>query len=165
MNRQQKESVVTLFNKDFSASKGVFFVDYCGLSVVEMQQLRKQLREKGGSLKVTKMRLVKRALEGVADFKDLSAYCKSQVGVVFAHDEAEVPAVAKTLNEFAKEHNSLGLVVGCMDAGILDKAGIIRIASLPSKDVLLAQLCGVLQAPLMQLLLVLEEVKKQKQEA
>src|SRR5438477_8064114 len=110
MNRQQKESVVELFNKDFSASKGSFFVDYCGLTVDQMQQLRRELREKGGSLKVAKMRLVRRALESVADFKGLSDYCKNQVGVVFAYDEAEVPAVAKTLNNFAKTYNSLGLV-------------------------------------------------------
>ncbi len=165
MNRQQKESVVESFNKDFSASKGVFFVDYCGLTVVQMQQLRRQLREKGSSLKVTKMRLVRRALEKVADFKDLSAYCKNQIGIVFARDEAEVPAVAKTLNDFAKTNSSLGLVVGCTDAEILSPAGIIRIATLPSREVLLAQLCGVLQAPIIQLAAVLEEVKKQKQEA
>ena len=163
MNRQQKKSVVELFNKNFSASKGVFFVDYCGLTVVQMQQLRRQLREKGGSLKVAKMRLVKRALDGVADFSELSAYCKNQVGVVFAQDEAEVTNVAKALNDFAKAHASLGLVAGCVDAEVLNTAGIVRIASLPSKDVLLAQLCGVLQAPVIQLAAVLEEVKKQKQ--
>src|SRR5689334_5789492 len=121
MNRQQKETVVELFNKDFSASKGSFFVDYCGLTVVQMQQLRRQLREKGGSLKVAKMRLVKRALKGVADFEELSSYCKNQVGVVFAHDAAQVSNVAKTLADFAKENEALNLVVGCLDAYLLDQ--------------------------------------------
>ena len=164
MNRQQKESVIELFNKNFAASKGSFFIDYAGLTVAQMQQLRQQLREKGGSLKVAKMRLVKRALENVADFKDLSAYCRNQVGVVFANDEAEVSGVAKVLSDFAKKNQELGLVVGCLDAEILNPAAITKIASLPSKEVLLAQLCGVLKAPLTKLLVVLQEVNKQKQE-
>jgi large subunit ribosomal protein L10 len=174
MNRQQKESVVELFNKDFLASKGSFFVDYCGLTVVQMQQLRRQLREKGGSLKVAKMRLIRRALKGVADCEELSSYCKNQLGVVFANDAAEVSGVAKTLSDFAKENQALDLVVGCLDARLLDKTGIIRIASLPSKEVLLAQVCGTLNAPitkfvyglnfmLVRLLLALKEVEKQKQ--
>ena len=50
--------VVELFHKDFSTNKGSFLVDFCGLTVVQMQQLRRQLREKGGALKVAKMRLV-----------------------------------------------------------------------------------------------------------
>ena len=62
MNRQQKESVVELFHKDFLANKGTFFVDYTGLTVGQMQELRRQLRQKGGRLKLLKMRLVKRAL-------------------------------------------------------------------------------------------------------
>ena len=174
MNRQQKESVIELFHKDFSTSKGSFFVDYCGLTVVQMQQLRRQLREKGGALKIAKMRLVRRALKGVVGFDALSSYCKNQVGVVFAHDATEISGVAKALSDFAKENKALNLVVGCLDAQLLDKAGIIRIASLPSKEVLLAQVCGTLNAPLtsfvyglnfmlVRLLVALKEVEKQKQ--
>lgn len=165
MNRQQKESIVELFHKNFSTSKGSFFVDYCGLTVVQMQQLRRQLQEKGGALKIAKMRLVRRALAGVSGFDALASYCKNQVGVVFAHDEAEVSGVAKALNDFAKKNQSLGLVVGCLDAELLDRAAITRIASLPSREVLLAQLCGTLKAPLAKLAFVLSEVQKQKQEA
>jgi len=165
MNRQQKESVVELFHKSFSTSTGSFFVDYCGLTVVQMQQLRRQLREKGGALKIAKMRLVRRALAGVDGFDVLTSYCKNQVGVVFAYGEAEVSGVAKTLNDFAKKNHSLGLVVGCLDAELLDQSAIARIASLPSREVLLAQLCGTLKAPLAKLAFVLSEVQKQKQEA
>jgi large subunit ribosomal protein L10 len=74
MNRQQKELVVDLFNKDFSTSKGSFFVEYSGLTVAQMQRLRKQLREKGGSLKIAKMRLVKRALNGIAGSDELFSH-------------------------------------------------------------------------------------------
>lgn len=174
MNRQQKEMVVELFQKDFLANKGTFFVNYSGLTVVQMQQLRKQLREKGGALKIAKMRLVKRALAKVEGVDGLLSHCKNQVGVVFAYDSAEVSGVAKTLNDFSKKNESLGLVIGCVDAQLLDKTAITRIASLPSKEVLLAQVCGTLNAPLtslvcglnsmiVKLLVALKEIENQKQ--
>ncbi len=176
MNRQQKESVVGLFHEDFLANKASFFVNYSGLTVGQMQQLRKQLREKGGTLKVTKMRLVKRALADVEGSDELLPYCKNQVGVVFARDAAEVSGVAKTLGDFSKKNEALGLIVGCMDAQLLDKTAIFRIASLPSREVLLAQLCGAMNAPLtsfvymlnsmpVKLLVALKEIEKQKQQA
>jgi len=174
MNRQQKESVVELFHKDFLANKGTFLVNYSGLTVGQMQQLRRQLREKGGALKIAKMRLVKRALANVEGVDGLLSHCKNQLGVVFAYDSSEVSGVAKALNDFSKKNESLGLIAGCMDAQLLDKTAIVRIASLPSKEVLLAQLCGTLNAPLTslvcglnsmmtKLLIALKEVEKQKQ--
>lgn len=174
MNRQQKESVVELFHKDFLANKGTFFVSYTGLTVGQMQQLRRQLREKGGALKVAKMRLVKRALATVDGAEGLLSHCKNQLGVVFAYDSAEVSGIAKTLSDFAKKNQALGLIVGCVDEQILDKTAIIRVASLPSKEVLLAQVCGTLNAPLttfvyglnsvlVKLVVALKEVEKQKQ--
>jgi large subunit ribosomal protein L10 len=174
MNRQQKELVVELFHKDFLANKGTFFVNYSGLTVGQMQQLRRQLRAKGGALKVAKMRLVRRALADIEGAEGLLSYCKNQVGVVFAYDAAELSGVAKTLSEFSKQNEALGLVAGCVDARLLDKTAITRIASLPSKEVLLAQLCGTLNAPLtsfvfglnavlVKLLVALKEVEKQKQ--
>ena len=94
--------------------------------------------------------------------------------VVFAYDAAEISGVAKTLSDFAKKNEALGLVVGCVDAQLLDKMAISRIASLPSKEVLLAMLCGTLNAPLtsfvfglnsvmVKFLVALKEVEKQKE--
>ena len=174
MNRQQKESVVGLFHKDFLTNKGSFFVNYSGLTVVQMQQLRRQLREKGGALKIAKMRLVKKALATVEGANVLISHCKNQLGVVFVHDASEVSGIAKTLNDFSNKNVALDLVVGCLDAQLLDKTAIVRIASLPSREVLLAQVCGTLNAPLasfvyvlnamtQRFLIALKEVEKQKQ--
>src|SRR5437667_2773097 len=113
-----------------------------------MQQLRRRLREKGDALKIAKMRLVKRALAHVDGAEGLLSHCKNQLGVVFAYDSAEVSGIAKALNDFSKVNQAFGLVVGCVDERLLDKAAISRIASLPSKEVLLAQVCGALNAPL-----------------
>jgi large subunit ribosomal protein L10 len=158
MNRQQKESVVEGLHALFSTTKGSFFVDYQGLSVSQMRQLRAQLRETGGTLKVAKMRLVKRAIGDVHEAQALLPYCKDQMGVVFAQGANEVSPVAKTLRDFSKENESLQLVVGCLDAQLLDKQAIVRIASLPSKEVLLAQLCGTINAPLTSFVGVLNQL-------
>ena len=174
MNRQQKELVVDVFHKDFSTNKGSFFVDYSGLSVAQMQQLRRQLRSKGGSLKIAKMRLVKKALATLEGSHVLLSHCKNQLGVVFVHDASEVSGIAKTLNDFSKKNESLDLIVGCLDAQLLDKVAITRIATLPSREVLLAQVCGALNAPLtslvytlnamaVRLVVVLKEIEKHKQ--
>jgi large subunit ribosomal protein L10 len=116
---------------------------------------------------------VKKALANIEGADKLLPYCKNQLGVVFVHDASEVSGIAKTLSDFSKKNEAFGLVVGCLDAQLLDKEGIVRIASLPSKEVLLAQVCGTLNAPLtsfvyvlnavtQRFLIALKEVEKQK---
>ena len=146
MNRQQKEQVVQNLCKSFSKNPALFVIGYKGLTVSDMQGLRKQLREKGGTLKVTKARLMKIAAGESGEAKSLVPYLKDQIGIVFASDES--PAVAKVLHDFAKNHAGLQLVVGQLDAQLLDGNSIGRIAMLPSKEVLLAQVCGAINAPI-----------------
>ncbi len=171
MNRQQKELAVQLLREGFSQSQASFLVLYRGLTVSQMQSLRKELGVHGGRLKVAKARLMKRATEGVEGMGDFVPFFKDQIGVVFASDEP--PAVAKVLYEFSKQHEALQLVIGRLDSQMLDKKAIVRIASLPSKDVLLAQACGAIKAPivnfanvlniqLLRLLLVLKQIAQKK---
>ena len=171
MNRQQKELVVQLFRENFTNSPASFVVGYRGMTVSQMQDLRNKLRERGGLLRVTKARLMKRALENVEEGQALLPHLHDQIGVVFASDEA--PAVAKVLSEFAKDHEALTLVVGKLDGDVLDSQGIVRIASLPSKPQLLAMLGGTLKAPMsrfvfvlnmqiVQLLVVLKQIGQKK---
>lgn len=171
MNRQQKELVVKLLKERFSESPASFVVGYKGLAVDQMQGLRSQLRKEGGALKVTKARLMKLAVEGAENAQGLMPYLKDQIGVVFAANDPS--AVAKALSEFAKQNEALELIAGELDGSLLDKAGINRIATLPSREVLLGQVCGTLNAPItklafvlnmqiMQLLLVLKQVEAKK---
>ncbi len=171
MNRQQKESVVRSLKEKFTQSPASFVVEYKGLSVSQMQELRSRLREQGGLLRVAKVRLLKRAVGDLEDKDALTPYFKDQIGVVFATDEA--PAVAKVLSSFAKDNKMFQLTVGRLDGVMLDKQSINRMATLPSKDVLRAKLCGVLQAPItrlafglkmqmMQLLIVLKQIEEKK---
>jgi large subunit ribosomal protein L10 len=171
MNRQQKEITVRSLKERFAESPVAFIIGYKGLSVIQMQGLRSELRKNGGALKVAKGRLLKRAVGDMEDEKALTPYLKNQIGVVFASDEAS--AIAKVLSSFAKDNNALELIAGTLDGALLNNKEIVRIATLPSKDVLRAQLCGTLQAPLnrlvfglnmqiVQLLLVLKRIAEKK---
>ena len=153
MNRQQKESVVSQLRKEFSHSEAAFLVEYRGLTVRQLERLRTDLRQKGGTFKITKARLMKLAVDGLDGQQDLSPFFKDQVGLVFAGQDTTV--IAKILKDFAKEHEALHLIVGCLDKKILQKNDVIRIATLPSREVLLAQLAGTMNAPISNLASVL----------
>jgi len=171
VNRQEKALVVDGLKESLLSSQASFLVVYRGLSVEKMQQLRSQLRSSGGSLKIAKARLMKRAVDGEAGISELTDFFKDQIGLVFADDD--VAGVAKVLADFSKENKALDLVAGYFDSHVIAKEKIAQIASLPPKDVLLAQLCGTLQAPIsglarvlnmmiLKLLFALKQIEGQK---
>ena len=146
MNRQQKEQVVELLRNNFTQSNVSFLVDYRGLSVAQLQSLRANLRKSGGVLQVTKTRLMKRAAEGVVGAQEMAPFFKNQVALIFVKNEPT--EVAKSLHTFAKKNEILKIVEGYLYAQLLDESSVVRMASLPSKEVLLAKLLGTLQAPI-----------------
>jgi len=156
MNRQEKEALVSQLRDSLGASTGSFIVTYRGLSVGDMQSLRNGLREKQGQLKVAKVRLLKRALEGNDCAEGLIPHMQDQLAIVFA--ENEPPAVAKFLNDYAKGHGQLQLLAGCIGSEVYGAAEIVRIASLPSREVLLAKVAGSLNAPASNLVRVLQQL-------
>jgi len=171
MNRQQKELVIKQLKNDFTGSQSLFLVGFRGLSVEQMQILRRELREQNGLLKVAKIRLMKRAVEVVDKAEPLLPYLKGQLAIVSSVEEP--PAIAKVLYGFAKKHKELRLIAGCLGSELLTHDAISRIAELPSKEVLYAHLCGTLKAPaarlvnllnqyVLQLLWVLKKIEEQK---
>lgn len=145
MNRQQKERVVGQLKESFQQSAGAFAAVYQGLGVVKMQALRTQLREKGGALHVAKARLMRLALsEGVAQDAFVDTL-RGQVCLVFA--EKELPEIAKILCSFAKKNDALKVISGSYDKVVFDSAQVVQLAKLPSREVLLAQVAGTLNAP------------------
>lgn len=156
MNRQEKELVVRGLKDNLLSSKASFLIVYRGLNVDKIQQLRSSLISKGGSLKVAKARLMKRAVDGEPGLGELSVFLKDQIGLVFA--EEEVSDIAKVLSDFSKENEALKLVAGYFDSRVVAKEKIVQIASLPSKEVLLSQLCGTLNAPVAGLARVLNSI-------
>jgi len=171
MNRQQKVEVIKNLKENFLESQATFVVSYKGLSVAQMQQLRADLRKKGGVLKVAKARLMKRAVDGEEGLTDLTSHLHDQIGLVFAKEQ--FTDVAKVLSDFSKENEALGLVAGLFESKVIEKDKIKQIASLPSREELLAQVCGTLNAPITGLvrvlnmmvlkpLLVLNQIKNKK---
>ncbi len=146
MNREEKALVIDALKNDFAQSQASFLVGVKGLSVAQVQTLRKGLRTKGGSLRIAKARLMKLAVDGLAGVDEMSPFFKEQVGLVFA--STNVADVAKLLTEFAKANEVFRIVAGCVDARVISKDKVAVIATLPPREVLLAQVCGTLKAPM-----------------
>jgi large subunit ribosomal protein L10 len=156
MNREQKTRVVEELKSQFSSAGATFFVDYTGVSVNQFQSLRKNLRENDAELKVAKVNLMDIAASDMETdgWKDLSF--SGQLGVVFAN--GDVSAVAKTIVEFYKENNVLEIRAGLFESRVMNSGEVVALALLPSRQVLLGMLAGVLNAPIARLARVLNEV-------
>ena len=143
MDRAQKEKLVDELGQIFESSGVVVVAHYAGLTVAEMQDLRAQMREAGGSVRVAKNRLAKIALEGkpVASIADLLSGM-----TVLAYSEDPV-AAAKVMDAFAKTNDKLEILGGAMGETALDLAGVKAVAAMPSRDELIAQIVSCIGAP------------------
>ena len=143
VDRAQKEVVVGELGQIFSDSGVVVVAHYAGLSVAEMQDFRGRMREAGGSVRVAKNKLAKIALDGTPceSIKDLLTGM-----TVLAYSEDPV-AAAKATEAFAKDNDKLVILGGSMGADALDPAGVKRVAAMPSRDELIADIAGLLGAP------------------
>jgi large subunit ribosomal protein L10 len=146
MNRQQKTEMVELLKNNFMQNQTAFLVGVRGLTVAQTKVLRAELRKSGGKLKISKARLMKRAAQDANISEELLPYFKDQIGLIFM--EKEPTSIAKILENFSKENEALQVVAGCIDSNFVDRGTILRLASIPSKEVLLAQVCGTIKAPI-----------------
>lgn len=160
MNRQQKETVIKDINSQFNGAKASFLVAYKGLSVAQLHDLRKQLHKVEGAFKVSKARLMKIAAKDIAGMDEYKNLFKNQIGLVFVKNE--VPSVAKTIVEFEKNNEQFSIISGFFESKVMAKAEIETIASLPSRDVLLAILAGTIQAPIACLARALNKIAEKK---
>jgi len=173
MNRQQKEAVIAQLYDKISRIPATFVVGYRGMTVTQLHALRSDLRKVGGEFKVAKARLIKKAVEQRDEdfFNRYKSHLQDQIGIVFADKEAS--AVAKVLHDFSQNHAALTIVAGAFDTQVFGKDDVVRIASLPSREQLLGQLCGTLRAPIARLagvlrvlitkpVLVLKQIEEKK---
>ena len=172
MNRQEKQKVIEGMKNDFKQSQASFVVNMKGMTVEAVQGLRRELYAKNGKIKVAKNTLLELATSDLPGVNDLAPFFKDQIAVVFAQTEA--PTIAKILFNVAKVQENLKVKAGVLDARLLSLEQLEFLASLPSKEVMLARLCGSLQAPIanyvsilnqliVRLLWVLKEIEKTKQ--
>lgn len=152
MARPEKEATVEEVKEKLSGAKGSVLTDFRGLKVQELSELRKNLRDNGIEYKIYKNTLAKIAAKKVG-FDELSVFLEGPTAFAFGNDDAIT--VAKILNDFAKSHAKLSLKAGIVEGKVLDADGIKAVANLPSRDGLIAQVVGMLQAPISGLAYVL----------
>jgi len=158
---ETKQLIVDEISNKLRTSVSTIVVDYRGLSVAEVTELRKQLREAGIEFKVYKNTMTRRA----ADAAELSGLNEALTGPnAIAFSNEDVVAPAKILNDFAKKHEALELKAGVIEGNVATVEEIKALAELPSREGLLSMLLSVLQAPIRNLALVTKAVAEQKEE-
>lgn len=154
MKRNDKETFVAEFRERLDRAPVLYLTDFTGLDVKSLTRLRQSLRDSGAEYVVGKNRLVARALQE-AQLPDLGDALSGPTGVVFGYTDVVGPA--KVLTDFQKEHEDRpAFKVGVLERKVIAPAQIAQLAKLPSRETLLAQLAGVLQAPMAALAGVLE---------
>lgn len=158
---EQKKQTVAEIAEKFKASKSTIVVDYRGLSVAEVTELRKQLREAGVEFKVYKNTLTRRAADS-ADLSELNESLTGPNAIAFSNEDVIAPA--KILSKFSKDHEALEIKAGVIEGNITTIEEINALANLPSREGLLSMLLSVLQAPIRNLALATKAVADQKEE-
>ncbi len=143
VDRAQKEKVVEELGQIFTDSGVVVVARYQGLTVADMQDYRGRMRDAGGVVRVAKNRLAKIALEGTP-CEGVSDLLSGMV--VFAYSKDPVTA-AKVTEAYAKDNENLVVLGGSMGGSILDPAGVKSVASMPSREELIASIAGCIVAP------------------
>ncbi len=162
ITRADKEQMVKSLSDMFAKSKGAFVIDFKGMKVEQVTNLRKKLNQTESEMKVVRNTLAKRTFKDhpTAE-KALSGAMKGTNAFVFSY--GEVNATAKVLADFAKDVEVLQIKTGMMDGEPLDEAKIKFLATLPGKNEMRAMFLGVLQAPGSKLARCLNEYVKKQQ--
>ena len=152
MNRAAKEALVSDYADIFESAGVVVVTHYSGLSVPQMDDLRHRMASVGGVVKVTKNRLMKRALEGTSA-ENVSVLFNGPTAIAYSADPVAAPKIAA---EFAKENDNLVICGGIMEQTVLDADEVKNLAALPSLDELRGRIVGLLNAPATKLVGVLQ---------
>lgn len=155
---EQKAAVVSEIKEKFENAKSVVLFDYRGLSVSEVTDLRRKLRESGADYKVYKNTLTKRALDELKI--DMNEYLAGPSAVSFGTDEL---SIVKVLSDFAKDHNALELKAGIVEGKVATSEDLKRYAAIPSRDMLLTQLAAGLMGTVRDLSICLDLYAKEKE--
>ena len=158
MDRQTKEAVVASMTEVFRKAQVGFLVDFRGLTVAQATELRRRLRNAKSDMRVLKNNLAKRALKGTA-FEQIEGDIVDTRALVFGNDPV---APAKVISGFLKDHEKFKYIIGLLVKGDtgqkVNETMAKSLADLPSREQLIAQMLGLMQAPAGQFLRVLNEV-------
>ena len=154
LNLDEKKAVVAEVSAEVAKAQGIVVAEYRGLEVGNMTELRAKARKSGVYLRVLKNTLARRAVAGTP-FEKLA---DQMVGPLVYGISPDPVATAKVLNEFAKANEKLVIKAGAMPNSVISAKEVKALASMPSREQLIAQLLGTMQAPVAQFVRTLNEV-------
>lgn len=154
LNREEKAAVIEEVSAQVAQAGSIVLAEYRGLTVEKITQLRKQARESGVYLRVLKNTLVRRAVKDTPYEK----LADQMVGPLMYGVSADPVAPAKLIASFAKANDQLVVKGGAMPNVVMDIAGVQALATMPSREELLAKLLGTMQAPVATFVRTLNEV-------
>ena len=160
LNRNEKQTVVTEVAAQAARAQTLALAEYRGLTVEHLNALRKQAREKGVYLHVLKNTLARRAVSGTP----FEVAAESMVGPLIYGFSEDAVAAAKVIADFARGNDKLVVKAGAYAGKALDAAGVKALASIPSKEVLLSQLLGLMQSPVSRLARVVAALAEKRGE-
>ena len=151
MNKEQKKNYIADMTANFENSEAVLVTHYQGLTMTQLDTLRKEMRAHGIKFKITKNRITKLALEKTK-CKNLTNLFTGPTAVAFSDDAI---MSARILSKFSKDNENLKLLGGMMGKDVLDQAGVQNVANLPTLDEARANIVGILNAPASKLVSIL----------
>ena len=161
LNRSEKEAVITEVTGLAAKAQTLVMAEYRGITVADMTKLRSTARSQGVSLSVLKNTLARRAVTG----SQFEVAADKMTGPLIYGFSVDAVAAARVVADFAKTNDKLVIRGGAYGGKALDVNGVKQLANIPSKEVLLAQLCGLLMSPISRTAVVLGALATKKGEA
>jgi len=144
MLKSKKTELVEFCKEQLKVNKNFILTHYSGIKVADLTPLRRNIRSKGGLFKVVKNNMFRRALKEM-NYAEIDDKITGPIGVVFSGDQ--VGEMAKVLSDFAKEKENFDYFLSVIDGTVFDKVATRKLASLPSKEVLLSQIMSLINGP------------------
>ncbi|MBQ7668856.1 MAG: 50S ribosomal protein L10 [Clostridia bacterium] len=157
---ERKEGEVKNLSEKFDGAKGVVILEYRGITVDEVTGLRNDLRKENVYYKVAKNSLAKLAIKGT-DYEGLAEYLEGPTAIVISHDDCTAPA--RIVSKVAEEVEALKLKAAWAEGSIYDAEGVKKLAKIPSKEVLIAQILGGFNSPIASLAYTLKAIADKKE--
>ena len=160
LNRSEKQAVIDEVTELAAKAQTLVIAEYRGIKVADMTKLRSDARSKGVTLSVLKNTLARRAVAGSA----FEVVGDQMTGPLIYGFSVDAVAAAKVVSDFAKTNDKLVIRAGAFAGKVLDVNGVKQLANIPSREVLLAQLCGLLMSPISRTAVVLGALATKKGE-
>ena len=158
-NLEIKKGVVADIKEKFEKAQSAVLVDYRGINVAEVTDLRNQLRKAGVEYAVLKNTMINLAIKDL-NLDDMKAHLEGPTAVAFGYEDAVAPA--KVLSEFIKKSKKMSIKCGVCDGAFIDEAGVQALANTPSREVLIAKIMGSMMSSVSKFVYALEAIRKKQ---